>query len=588
MACILKVTSVDEFLRRVITVINSNDPVARALTLRVIGAIAPIIAERKSVHHKVRCSLDSQDQVELLAGIFAAKKLAATSSTFATDMCACVLDRVTNPATSLPVKLRLVPILQHMHHSADTAALVRSSLASMLPLYPGQTLLTLALRTLTSLAINTRVDIPDQVTLLLDNLAQEARLQVRLSILSDLSLLAKPDTAHLWTRANLEAMVKFALAEESEQSLVRSVDIIRDILGAGDRDLELDTVVELCEGVAYSESVRLAARGVELLTAMACGDTEAAGSLGDTACLAIQNLCYVASNGESEVEAGDMRRCLACILRLCAHNAHAHLTGQFVDILGGLLTKSEADPQQLHVVVGSLASLADTRAGSLTPLVPDITAMVTRLASSASGGCEDTLVLLLTTLLQTLRGSAWPPAASQAWSLVASSSPGRLDCWHRFRLARAASRYGHHGLAASILTEIAGYAESDTSFAWLEGLGLLSSAEDTLVMTTTSSLQDRLSASLDLFHRALSSLRCAATPSLPLSFQLEMVRCRTAMVTSLAALVSAAASLSTSPPPAIAVAHAQQSRDELQRCGRVTPQLRKVNKLTERSQIITY
>ena len=47
-------TSVDEFLRRVITVINSNDPVARALTLRVLGAIAPIIAERKSVHHKVR------------------------------------------------------------------------------------------------------------------------------------------------------------------------------------------------------------------------------------------------------------------------------------------------------------------------------------------------------------------------------------------------------------------------------------------------------------------------------------------------------------------------------------------------------
>ena len=578
MTSILQVTSVDEFLRRVITVINSNDPVARALTLRVIGAIAPIIAERKSVHHKVRCSLDSQDQVELLAGIFAAKKLAATSSTFATDMCACVLERVTNPATSLPVKLRLVPILQHMHHSADTAALVRSSLVAMLPLYPGQTLLTLALRTLTSLAINTRVDIPDQVTLLLDNLAQEARLQVRLSILSDLSLLAKPDTAHLWTGANLEAMVRFALAEESEQSLVRSVDIIRDILGAGDRDLELDTVVELCEGVAYSESVRLAARGVELLTAMACGDTGGAGSLGDTACLAIQNLCYVASNGESEVEAGDMRRCLACILRLCAHPSHAHLTGQFVDILGGLLTKSEADPQQLHAVLGSLASVADTRAGSLSPLVPDITGLVTRLAQTpASRGCEDTLVLVLTTLLQTLRGSAWPPSATQAWNLVAASSPGRLDCWHRFRLARAASRYGHHGLAASILTEIAGYAESDTSFAWLEGLGLLSSAEDTLVMTTTSSLQDRLSASLNLFHRALSSLRCAATPGLPLTFQLEMVRCRTAMVTSLAALVSAAASLSTSPPPAIAVAHAQQSRDELQRCGRVTPQLRKVS-----------
>ena len=61
-----KVTSVDEFLRRIITVNNSNDPVARALTLRVLGAIAQIIAERKNVHHKVRFSLSAcclSDQV---------------------------------------------------------------------------------------------------------------------------------------------------------------------------------------------------------------------------------------------------------------------------------------------------------------------------------------------------------------------------------------------------------------------------------------------------------------------------------------------------------------------------------------------
>ena len=42
-------------------------------------------------------------------------------------------------------------------------------------------------------------------------------------------------------------------------------------------------------------------------------------------------------------------------------------------------------------------------------------------------------------------------------------------------------------------------------------------------------------------------------------------------------LVSAATSLQTSPPPAIAAALAQQSRDDLQRCGRVTSQLRNVN-----------
>ena len=158
-----KVRSVDEFVRRIMTVINSNDPVARALTLRVLGAIAPIISERKTVHHKVRCSLDSQDQVELYAGIFAAKKFSASSKTFSTDMCSKLLEMVHNPASPLPVKLKLLPVLRYMHHSADTAQEVRSALVAMLPLYPGQALVTLAIRTLTSLAINTLVDIPAQV-----------------------------------------------------------------------------------------------------------------------------------------------------------------------------------------------------------------------------------------------------------------------------------------------------------------------------------------------------------------------------------------------------------------------------------------
>ena len=49
----------DELVRRVVTVINSNDPVARALTLRVLGAIAAIIPERAAVHHKVIVSQEN-------------------------------------------------------------------------------------------------------------------------------------------------------------------------------------------------------------------------------------------------------------------------------------------------------------------------------------------------------------------------------------------------------------------------------------------------------------------------------------------------------------------------------------------------
>ena len=51
-----------------------------------------------------------------------------------------------------------------MHHDAATAAQVRSACLSMLPSYPGQSFLLVTLRTLTTLATHTLVEVPDQVS----------------------------------------------------------------------------------------------------------------------------------------------------------------------------------------------------------------------------------------------------------------------------------------------------------------------------------------------------------------------------------------------------------------------------------------
>jgi len=46
---------------------------------RTLGSIACIIAERKNVHHSIISSLDSHDNVELEAAIYAASLFAAKS-----------------------------------------------------------------------------------------------------------------------------------------------------------------------------------------------------------------------------------------------------------------------------------------------------------------------------------------------------------------------------------------------------------------------------------------------------------------------------------------------------------------------------
>lgn len=71
-----KITNVDEFVKRIFTVMHANDPVARALTLRCLGAISGLIPERKQIHHSLRNSLDSHDNVEVHAAIYACERFA--------------------------------------------------------------------------------------------------------------------------------------------------------------------------------------------------------------------------------------------------------------------------------------------------------------------------------------------------------------------------------------------------------------------------------------------------------------------------------------------------------------------------------
>lgn len=575
-----KVTSVDELVRRVVTVINSNDPVARALTLRVLGAIAPIIPERAAVHHKVRSSLDSQDTVELEAAMYAARRFAARSKTFSVDMCPKLLEMISGQATSLPVKIRLIPIFQHMHHDAATAGQVRAACLSMLPSYPGHTFLLTTLHTLTTLATHTLVDVPGQVALLLAHLTSDPRQAVRLGILRDLLLLAAPDTAHLWTKGNVSCMVEFALTMEDTETLAKSLAVLAAILQAGGA-YQVDTspdspLLALCEAGAYSSQVEVAARGTELLTVLALTSAREGGDLGGEAVSAIEALCLLlSSQGVAPDEQTSFRRCLRCVVQLCSERGES--TDQFVDILGGMLgvlaRRPGVDPAVPRLLAETLAALGSLRPGVLALLLPDIPGLVLELCSGGGQEQAQTVVLLLTLLLQTLAGRAWPPAASQSLETAAAW----LRPWHRYRLARAASRYGHHAVAATTLATLQDGVGSDSLHHWLVALTLLARAEHALTRPSPS-LQQRLSSALALFHRALSALRAASTAAAPLDFQLGFVSCRVEVLTVLSSLMAAATSLSTSPPPAIAAALAAQSRDELQRCGRVTPQLRKVVK----------
>ncbi|XP_039447746.1 integrator complex subunit 7 isoform X2 [Culex pipiens pallens] len=80
-----KIVNVEEFVKRIFMVIHSNDPVARALTLRTIGAVACVIPEKEQVHHAIRNALDSS-RIEIEAAIFASVNFAAQSKTVSNSL----------------------------------------------------------------------------------------------------------------------------------------------------------------------------------------------------------------------------------------------------------------------------------------------------------------------------------------------------------------------------------------------------------------------------------------------------------------------------------------------------------------------
>lgn len=66
-------------------------------------------------------------------------------------------------ATPVDLKLKLIPILQHMHHDALLASSARQLLQQLVTSYPSTKMVIVSLHTFTLLAASSLVDTPKQV-----------------------------------------------------------------------------------------------------------------------------------------------------------------------------------------------------------------------------------------------------------------------------------------------------------------------------------------------------------------------------------------------------------------------------------------
>ncbi|ORY94803.1 hypothetical protein BCR43DRAFT_333980 [Syncephalastrum racemosum] len=196
-----RVINIEEMVRRVTPVLSSNDLLARALTLRVLGCISMIIADNMEVHHAVLERLaDATERVEMEAAIWATDRLCACSTQFPSIVFPQIISKLNDPSISFDSKLRLVKVFQHMHRDMRMADKAKAACLELLGTADlGENLVNTILRTMTLLLSEglimsqTSTDRTDQVDRLINYLIHDNREKVRMSALDDLILLARKD-----------------------------------------------------------------------------------------------------------------------------------------------------------------------------------------------------------------------------------------------------------------------------------------------------------------------------------------------------------------------------------------------------------
>ncbi|KAI7870111.1 hypothetical protein BDF14DRAFT_1721510 [Spinellus fusiger] len=160
-----KVLNVEETVRRILSVLDSNDPVARSITLRILGCMSMIISEKLDVHFGLLQRLEqATDRIEVEAVIWAVDRICARSERFPAVVYSKLTNELQDPSTSPLIKLKLVRIFRHMHRNIGMARQAKQMCLYLLEKYKTDEKFVIeTLRTLTLLLSEARIDLKEQV-----------------------------------------------------------------------------------------------------------------------------------------------------------------------------------------------------------------------------------------------------------------------------------------------------------------------------------------------------------------------------------------------------------------------------------------
>ncbi|XP_009185885.2 integrator complex subunit 7 isoform X5 [Papio anubis] len=485
-------------------------------------------------------------------------------------------------ATPVDLKLKLIPILQHMHHDAILASSARQLLQQLVTSYPSTKMVIVSLHTFTLLAASSLVDTPKQIQLLLQYLKNDPRKAVKRLAIQDLKLLASK-TPHTWSRENIQALCECALQTPYDSLKLGMLSVLSTLSGTIAIKHYFSTVpgnvsspprssdlVKLAQECCYHNNRGIAAHGVRVLTniTVSCQEKDLL-ALEQDAVFGLESLLVLCSQDDSPGAQATLKIALNCMVKLA--KGRPHLSQSVVETL---LTQLHSAQDAARILMcHCLAAIAMQLPVLGDGMLGDLMELYKVIGRSATDKQQELLVSLATVIFVASQKALSVESKAVIKQQLESVSNG----WTVYRIARQASRMGNHDMAKELYQSLLTQVASEHFYFWLNSLKEFSHAEQCLTGLQEENYSSALSCiaeSLKFYHKGIASLTAASTPLNPLSFQCEFVKLRIDLLQAFSQLICTCNSLKTSPPPAIATTIAMTLGNDLQRCGRISNQMK--------------
>jgi integrator complex subunit 7 len=588
-----KILNLDEFIRRIYNVTYSNDPIARALTLRTLGVIACVSANRKHVQHTIRDRLDSDDEVEVQAAIEAAAWFSRQNAEFALSIYPKIVALLSQAQHISPeARQSLLGVLHHQHYNSDTAADVRRRCLSFLSESPNQRFVAAVLHTLTYISITSLSQIPEQIQLLLTHLRQTQKSRLQTCLARELHTLAN-QTPHLWTKQNVGELLDICN--------IRSATFV-NLLTLSSRLIEILKCLLRCPCLLSGQPdsvtefhVKVNAFSVALIQQTSTDNFQnkpnALGTLSNSLALLTElsrhhdstrativpflkqyltqtsKETFVPTDDYADCTLHAYRRLCKCVVSIA--NLERTFAEQLVACIEQVMEEETLSSVWLGLMCETLCSIKHKQHAFQD--IARLEGLVEKYAKQREDCDSSALCGLFTLYFQVL--------ATRQISCVSKCDVieyvGPKNAWFYFKLGRQAMRYGHNEISKRIFQHLQHCTGNENLHFWIVALLKISKAE-CLVSTkcTGSAFEQSISDSIAIYAEAIFYLQTAHVSGHSLQFASEYIRLRSRFLHTHLMLIKFCRLLQTSPAASASTLIALNSRDDLLRCGPIVLHMR--------------